>query len=241
MSKINYHTKLIEYSYNGNNFEAYVAQPENQNDTSSAVLICHAWAGRDEFVEDIARKLAVLGYVGVALDVYGKGVYGETVDEKMALMQPLLNNRSELQGRLATGLKTISNLDYVNSNSIVAIGYCFGGLCVLDMARIGLNLKGVVSIHGLFNKPDNLVNYKITSKILALHGHLDPMVPPQAVTDFTEELDAAGADWQINIFGKALHAFTNPEANDHSFGTVYNSQVAKTAWSNILQFFQECL
>lgn len=241
MSIVDYKTKLLEYSYQDTQLEAFIARPNKPKANKPAVLICHAWAGRDQFVADTACQLAELGYVGVALDVYGKGVLGGTVDKNMALMQPLLDNRQELQGRLAAGLDCILNLEYVNSSYIAAIGYCFGGLCVLDMARMGLNLKGVISIHGLFNKPDNLSNYKINSKILALHGHLDPMVTPQAVTEFTRELDVANADWQINIFGKALHAFTNPNANDHNFGTVYNSMVAKTAWGNIKQFLNECL
>lgn len=231
-------SEFIEYSFNNVTLEAYVARPENTH-KAKTVLICHAWAGRDQFVVDTANKFAGIGFVGVALDVYGKGVLGDTVDEKMALMQPLLESRAELQGRLQAGLEVIQSQDYVNADNISAIGYCFGGLCVLDMARLNLPLKLVISVHGLFNKPDNISNYTINTKVLALHGHLDPMVQPEAVTEFTQELDAAKADWQINVYGKALHAFTNPEAHDHHLGTVFNQDVANRAWRAITDFLQE--
>lgn len=228
----------LDYECDGIPLQAFIARPNNDKKLPT-VLICHAWAGRNKFVEDTACELAEIGYVGVALDVYGKGVLGNTNDENMALMQPLLDNRAELQARLKSGLDSVSNLDYVDNNYISAIGYCFGGLCVLDMARMGLNLNKIISIHGLFNKPNNLNNYQINSKILALHGHLDPMVKPEAVAEFTKELDKAKADWQINIYGKALHAFTSPEANDYDFGTVFNKDIADRAWKSIVQFLGE--
>lgn len=229
-----YSNLTIDYNHNGTDLEAYAAIPSG--DKKQIVLICHAWAGRDQFVIDMANKLANHGYVGVALDVYGKGILGDSVDEKMALMQPLLDNRAELQARLQAGLDSVISQDFASSLKVSAVGYCFGGLCVLDMARMGLELDSVISVHGLFNKPDNLNNYAIKSRVLALHGHLDPMVKPDAVSDFMQELDKAKADWQINTYGKALHAFTNPEANDYELGTVYNEDVAMRAWHSILDF-----
>lgn len=233
-------TTKLDYYCNNKCFEAFVVCPD-ESKPHPTVLICHAWAGRDSFVEDMAGKFAELGYTAIALDTYGKGVYGNTVDEKMALLQPLLDDRAELQARLKAGVELAHSLDYVNTSKLAAIGYCFGGLCVLDMARMGLPLKSVISVHGLFVPPTNLSDYKISSKVLALHGHLDPMVSPATLADFTQELDNAQADWQINNYGKALHAFTNPEANDHNLGTVYNEDVAKRAWGAIRNFLTETL
>jgi dienelactone hydrolase len=236
----NYTTENIVYTCNNVTLEAFIARPET-NKPNPAVLLCHAWSGRDKFVEDKAQYLATLGYVGVALDVYGKGKLAITVDEKLGLMQPLLDDRAELQNRLSSGLDLISNQAYVDKSKIIAIGFCFGGLCVLDMARMGLNLTGVISVHGLFAKPNNLSNYKIKSKVLALHGHLDPMVTPDVVEQFMHELDHADADWQLNVYGKALHAFTNPEANDSNLGTVYDKDADSRAWGAIRQFLAENL
>lgn len=238
--KYNYSTQTLDYNYNNTALEAFVAIPETSK-ANPCVVICHAWAGRDSFVEQTACQLAEIGYTAVALDVYGKGVLGDTVEEKMALMQPLLENRAELQGRLHIGLESVQGLDSVDSSKVAAIGYCFGGLCVLDMARAGFALNSVISVHGLFAKPDNLSNYEINSKVLALHGHLDPMVKPEDVGSFMQELDTAKADWQINSYGKALHAFTNPEANDFDLGTVYNKDIANRAWGAIVQFLGETL
>lgn len=235
-----YTTETLDYNVNDKTFEAFIAKPDGSG-VRPVVFICHAWAGRDDFANSIACRMAELGYIGVALDVYGKGILGDTVDEKMALMQPLLDTRAELQLRLKTGVEQVQALDFVDSNNLAAVGFCFGGLCVLDMARVGLNLKAVVSVHGLFGKPNNLSNYKISSKVLALHGHLDPMVTPVDVDSFMQELDGAEADWQINTYGKALHAFTNPEANDHNLGTVYNSDVAQRAWFAIDNFLAKSL
>ena len=238
-NNLNYVTSTIEYSYNGVLLEAYIARPDN-NSSAPAVLICHAWAGRDTFVEEVAHKLAELGYVSVALDVYGKGVLGGTQEQNMALMQPLLDNRAELQGRLHAGVKQVEQLKFVMKNKMAVMGYCFGGLCALDLARMGANLTGAISIHGLFNPPDNLNNLKITAKILALHGHLDPMITHDDINQFMLELDNADADWQMVAYGKAMHAFTNPQANDPSFGTVYHSLTAKRAWQSICNFLAEC-
>lgn len=231
----------IEYKYNNTILEAYISKPNdfNINNKYSAVLICHAWAGRDDFVKNIADKLAKLGYIAVALDVYGKDILGTSVEENTALMMPLIENRAELQNRLKAGFDKITNLEFINSNKIAAIGYCFGGLCVLDMARMGLDLTAVISIHGLFVKPDNLSNYKIKPKVLALHGHQDTMVKISDVNNFMSELDQAQACWQINTYGMAKHAFTNPQANDDDLGTVYNKLADDRSWEDICDFLQE--
>lgn len=229
----------LEYSHAGVVMEAYIAKP-TASGRSPTVLVCHAWAGRDKFVQDIANKLASLGYVGVALDVYGKGKLGTNKEENMALMQPLLDDRSLLQARLVAGIAAVEQQPYVNNTKMVVIGYCFGGLCALDLARMNMNIKGALSVHGLLNPPNNLHNQKTATKILALHGHLDPMVTPTDVNQFMDEMDSRSADWQMVTYGKAKHAFTNPQANDHVLGTVYDLPTANRSWLATLQFLAEC-
>jgi dienelactone hydrolase len=170
-------------------------------------MVCHAWGGRSEFENDKAIELAKLGYAGFALDLYGKGVLGSGPEENSVLMQPFLDDRPMLQQRLLLSLQTMREQPEVDPSSTAAIGFCFGGLCVLDIARTGEDLDGVVSLHGLFSSPGNTTANTIKAKILALHGWDDPMAPPDAVVALAEELTSMGADWQLHGFGNTMHAF----------------------------------
>ena len=154
-------------------------------------------------------------------------------------MKPFLEDRAMLQSCLVKILETLQTQTEVDESNIAAMGFCFGGLCALDLARIGADLKGVVSFHGLFGAPGNTEGNKIKAKVLALHGHEDPMVPVEAVSDLQNELNAAGADWQIYVYGDTMHAFTNPVANDPSFGTVYSEKADKRSWQALLNFLEE--
>lgn len=234
------HTERIEYSDNGVVLEAHVAYPDMEG-KRPVVLVSHAWAGRDSFEDNKAEALAELGYVGFALDLYGKGVLGSSVEENTALMSPFLEDREMLRKRITSALNTACKLERVDPSAVGAIGFCFGGLCVLDLARSGADVKGVVSFHGLFNLPENLPNEPIKAKVLALHGQDDPMVPPEMVTALQKELTGAGVDWQIHAYGNTLHAFTNPQANDPGMGTVYNAGADKRSWIAMKNFLEEVL
>jgi dienelactone hydrolase len=131
----------------------------------------------------------------------------------------------------------------VDASKTAVMGYCFGGLCALDLARTGTDLQGAVSFHGLLDRPTPSldVNYRIPARVLALHGWDDPMAPAQQVLDFTEEMTTAGADWQLHAYGNTVHAFTNPKANDPDFGTVYHAAADRRSWQSTLQFFAEVL
>jgi dienelactone hydrolase len=219
--------------------EAFIAFDDSVLGQRPAVLISHAWGGRDNFVAEKAKKLAGLGYVGFALDVYGKGILGTSKEENTKLMQPFMENRPKLQQRMKAALTTVKRLPEVDEHKIAAMGFCFGGLCVLDLARTGADLQGVVSFHGLLGVPNNTQGTKITAKILALHGHDDPMVPSEQVLAFQEEMTQAGADWQFVSYGNTVHAFTNPVANDPDFGTVYQADADRRSWQAMKNFFAE--
>ena len=173
--------------------EAFFAYDDALEGRRPAVLISHAWGGRDEFVAEKAKKLAELGYVGFALDMYGKGVRGGNPEENAKLMQPFMEDRAMLQKRIQAALYAVKLLPWVDDKKVAAIGFCFGGLCVLDLARTGAELQGVVSFHGLLGAPDNLTKPQIKAKILVLHGHDDPMGPVDQVIALEQELTAAGA------------------------------------------------
>ena len=204
-----------------------------------AVLINHTWAGRDDFVAEKAKKLAALGYLGFAVDMYGKGVLGSCPEENAKLMQPLMDNRQMLQKRMHAALYAVKLLPWVDDDKIAAMGFCFGGLCSLDLARAGADLKGVVSFHGLLGAPVNIQGNAIKAKILAFHGHDDPMVPVEQVLAFEREMTEARADWQLHTFGNTMHAFTNPSANNPDFGTVYHTDADKRSWIGMENFLTE--
>jgi len=219
--------------------EALFAFDDSLSGRRPAVLINHTWAGRDDFVAEKAKKLATLGYVGFAVDMYGKGVLGSSTEENAKLMQPFMDNRQMLQKRMHAALYAVKLLPWVDDSKIAAMGFCFGGLCSLDLARTGADLKGVVSFHGLLSAPGNTQNNVIKAKILALHGHDDPMVPVEQVIAFEQEMTKAGADWQLHTFGHTMHAFTNPVVNNPDFGTVYQPDADRRSWLAMENFLAE--
>lgn len=234
-------TKKIEYNDNDILLEGFYAESESQIGKKPLVMVVHDWSGRNNFAEKKAEKLAELGYIGFAIDMYGKGKIGKTDDEKMALLSPLKNDRRLLRQRIVAAFDTAKNLPNVDRDRIGVIGFCFGGLCALDLARSGAKLKGVVSFHGLLMPPENLISAKIHASVLALHGHDDPMVPPEHVLAFEKEMTKADVDWQLHAFGHTTHAFMNPLANNPEAGLVYNAKTEKRAWGMMEVFLREVL
>jgi len=232
-------TRTVEYKDGDTVLEAYMAWDDSGGDPRPGVLIAHAWAGRGELEESKAGQLAELGYAGFALDLYGKDVRGTSREENAALMQPLLDDRMLLQRRMELALAKIRKQREVDSARVAAMGFCFGGLCVLDLARTGSDVLGVASFHGLFGPPGNTKGNKILAKVLVMHGWDDPMVTPDQVVSLAEELTAMGADWQIHGYGNTLHAFTNPAADDVTHGTVYDADADRRSWQNLQLFLAE--
>ena len=232
-------TKTIDYQDGDTPLEGYLAY----NETGAplpAVLVAHDWSGRREFACKAAERVAAMGYAGFALDMYGKGIFGRDGDTEgnAALMNPYASDRVLLRQRINAALNAVRELPQVDSARIAAMGYCFGGMCVLELARSGADVTGVISIHGIF-APGNAANEKITADVLCLHGHDDPMVPPEQVLAFEKEMTDAGVDWQIHVYGDTMHAFTNPVANNPDFGTVYKEKAAKRAYQSVANFLGE--
>ena len=156
-------------------------------------------------------------------------------------MSPFMEDRALLQGRMIAALETVRQQPEVDAARVAAIGFCFGGLCVLDLARSGADLNGVVSFHGLFMPPGNSNAKKIRAKVLVLHGYDDPMATPEQMLGLANELTLAEADWQIHAYGGTVHAFTNPVANDPGFGTVYKEAADRRSWQSMGNFLEEVL
>lgn len=232
-------TELIPYEDEGTMLEGFAAYPSEEK--RPAVILCHAWSGRDKYICEKAELMTEWGYVGFALDMYGKGVLGKSRDENAALKKPFLEDRQLLQRRLLKALHTVSALPYVDSNLIAVVGFGFGGLCALDFARSGAPLKGAVCVYGHFESPQLQEEKKIFAKILILHGHDDRIVTLPELSAFEKKLSEAKVDWQTHLFSHSMHAFTNPSANDPVFGTVYNPLSAQRAWVSIRSFLAEVL
>lgn len=233
------HTSNYTYYQDGQELQGFLAYDENYGQPRPAVLVAHDWSGRNEFACKKAKMLAEMGYVGFAIDMYGEARLAQTVEEKTRCIEPFIQDRVLLRERILAAFNAVAGLAQVDSKRIAAIGFCFGGLCVLDLARSGTDLKGVVSFHGLLNKSENLPNEAISAKILVLHGYDDPMVRPEQVHAFCQEMTAAQADWQVHIYGSTQHAFANPEAHDKQLGTIYNARAERRALQAMGNFLAE--
>lgn len=231
--------RVIDYGDEDRVFEGRLAWDSDVAGPRPGVLIAHAWGGRSDFEDRKADDLAALGYAAFALDLYGKGVRGSNPEENSALMQPFLDDRAMLQRRLLDALATMQRQAEVDAGRSAAIGFCFGGLCVLDIARTGADLAGVVSFHGLFVPPGNTAGNRVRARVLALHGWDDPMVPPDSVAALAAELTDLGADWQLHAYGNTMHAFSNPAANAPDRGTLYDATADRRSWQAMRNFLDE--
>jgi dienelactone hydrolase len=232
----------ITYDVDGTTFEAHLAWDAEATAKKPAVLVLHDWAGLHEPSRTRAQKLAALGYVGFAVDLYGKGKRGTPGADNSALMNPLLGDRALLKRRLLAAVDTCAKRDEVDASRIAAIGFCFGGLCALDLARANApGLRGAVSFHGIYPPPKLGAQEPIQSKVLVCHGWEDPFTPPDAMLGLARELTDAKADWQIHAYGHTVHAFTAEGANDRQRGTVYDAKADRRSWAAMTDFLAEAL
>ncbi|HEU5285330.1 MAG TPA: dienelactone hydrolase family protein [Sphingomicrobium sp.] len=185
-----------------------------------------------------ARQLVHLGYTGFVADLFGKAFRGAPRGVMMDELKRLRGDRASLRKRLLAVLESVRSLDAVEPDRIVAIGYCFGGQCALDLARSGAGIAGVASFHGLLDPP-GLPPQPMVAKVLVFHGWDDPMAPPEAVVALGHELTEAGADWQIHAFGHVQHGFTNPGATGAVPGVVHNELAAERSWTALVNFLEE--
>ena len=230
---------LVPYAEGADRFDALVARPDTST-PRPAVVVCHAWGGRDAFAEARARNLAELGYVGVAIDLYGVGKRGTDRDSSAALMQTLVADPALFRRRLRASFEAARALPGVDSERVGAIGFCFGGLAALLAARMGLPLRAVVSFHALL-KIGVPLDEIVHAKLLVLHGQDDPMAPTADVAAFAAEMKRVNADWTLHAYPRVMHAFTNPQANDPAFGTVYDADADRRSWIEMRQFFETWL
>ena len=232
--------QIVEYRDGDAVLKGFYAHDTTRATPLPAVLISHAWGGRDEFVERKARRLAWHGYATFALDMYGNGRRGSSQEENQALMMPFIKDRALLARRINAALTALKALPQVDARRVAAMGFCFGGLCVLDLARSGADVRGVASFHGIL-KPNGLPPQKIMARVLMMHGYDDPLAPPEDVLAIGREFTAAGVDWQLHAYGGTQHSFTNPAASNPAGGMIYNPTADRRSWHSLLGFLDEIL
>ena len=229
----------FSYTDNAAECEGFIALPASPG-PHPAVLIAHNWAGQSAADNDIARRVAALGYVGIAIDVYGKGRRGDLQGDNSALMNPWMADRAALRTRLLAAVAAAAAHPMVDDSQIAVIGYCFGGLCALDIARSATpDVKAVASFHGVYSPPNIGKQAPIAAKVLVLHGWDDPMTPQDATVALGHELNEAGADWQLHAYGRTMHAFTFEAADNPAGGIQYNAVAARRSWQALTNFLAE--
>jgi dienelactone hydrolase len=234
--------KAVEYKQGDAILEGYLAWDDAIQGQRPGILVVHEWTGLGEYVQARARKLAEMGYIVFAIDMYGKGIRPKTPGEAAAQAGIYKKDRPLMRARAMAGLEALRMNPMCDPKRVAAIGYCFGGTCVLELARGGADLAGVVSFHGGLDTPTPADAKHIKCKVLVMHGGDDPHVPRKDVEAFEDEMRAGGVDWQLVVYGGAVHAFTNPDAgNDKSRGAAYDAQADRRSWEAMKVFFAEIL
>lgn len=233
-------TKTVEYRQGDTRLVGYLAYPKDAKGPLPGVLVVHEWMGLNDYAKRRAEQLAELGYVALAADIYGDGKNAANRDEAGKLAGSYKKDRPLLRARTAAGLAALKAQSGVAADKLAAIGYCFGGTAVLELARGGTDVAGVVSFHGGLDTPTPQDAKNIRAKVLALHGADDPYVPPDQVAAFEQEMRDGGADWQLIAYGNAVHGFTNSaNGGDNSKGVAYNAAADARSWIAMQQFFDE--
>lgn len=233
-------TRSVEYRQGNTQLIGYLAFPKDVTGPLPGILVVHEWMGLNDYAKHRADQLAELGYIAFAADIYGDGKIAANREEAGKLAGSYKNDRPLLRARVAAGLATLKAQPGVAGDKIAAIGYCFGGTTVLELARSGADIAGVVSFHGGLDTPTSQDAKNIRAKVLALHGADDPYVPADQVAAFENEMRQAGVDWQLIVYGGAVHGFTNPaNGTDNSKGAAYNALADARSWVAMQQFFNE--
>lgn len=235
--------ELISTTEDGVELISYIALPEDADDDNpvAGILVAPEWWGVVEHPKNVTERLAKAGYAAVAMDVYGEGKLTSDAAQANMWMEQVLEDPDMLMARCRLILNDFSDQLAVDGDNLGAIGFCFGGKIVLDMAREGMPLKAVATFHGN-PSPKQPADEKFTAKVLVAHGRDDSMVSMDAIEGLKAELDAADVDYTIDVYDGAKHGFTNPQADERAAKNKvdlgYNETAAKQSWENMLEFMK---
>jgi dienelactone hydrolase len=235
----------VEYSAQNSVMKGYLVYDENVKGKRPGVLVVPEWWGLNDYARRRAKMLATLGYTALAVDMYGEGRVVATPDEAGKLSSEAMKDFDVTKARFMAAVDFLKGQPTVDPNRIAAIGYCFGGGIVLNMARQGVDLKGVVSFHGSLTAVKSAQPGGVKPKILVLHGGADKLITPEQIQAFKQEMKGAGADFQFTSYPDALHSFTNPEATElgkkFNMPIGYNAKADKVSWSQMKGFLSTVL
>ncbi|MDD5705943.1 MAG: dienelactone hydrolase family protein [Kiritimatiellae bacterium] len=236
-SRADVKTQTVEYRDGDMLLKGLLAYGDSREGKRPGILVLPEWWGVNAYPKRRALELARLGYVALAADMYGGGKVAANQEEAAKLAGQVRSDRFLMRRRAAAALAALKADPHVDPARIAAIGYCFGGGCALELARGGADLAGVVSFHGNLDTPHPEATERPRAAVLVCHGAADPYVSPESVEGFRREMDRCGADWQLNMYGEAVHSFTNPDAgNDPSKGAAYNAAADRRSWDDMLRF-----
>ena len=231
----------VTYTSDSATLKGFIAYDENKEGKRPAILIIHEWWGLNDYIRSRARQLANLGYIAMAVDMYGDGKNAANPDEAGKLAMPFYQNPQLAKNRLDAALARLKEYPQTDKDNIASIGYCFGGAVALNAAKLGEDVKGAVSFHGnLAGVPAD--KNLLKAKILVCHGADDKFVSQQEVEQFRHQMDSIGADYSIKIYPNATHAFTNPGATklgqQFNLPIAYNAEADKQSWNDMKAFFE---
>jgi dienelactone hydrolase len=233
-------TKQVEYRHGETVLQGFIAWDDAVKGKRPGVLVVHEWWGHNQHVRDQAKRLAEAGYVGFAVDMFGKGKVTTHPKEAQSFMAEAKKDPAVISARFQAALQQLKQEPHVAADRIAAIGYCFGGSVVLDAARSGADLDAAVSFHGALATKHPAQPGKMRTPVLILTGAADPFVPGEQVVAFTEEMKAAGAAFQVVSYSGAKHGFTNPDADKAGLEALaYNAEADHQSWAAMLAFFKD--
>ena len=235
-------TRDIDYRCEQANLRGYLAWNDSA-EPQPGILVVHEGLGLGDFAMERARRLAGLGYVALAADMFGERRQARNLQEVATLVGGLRAEPEKLRARGRAALETLAALPQVDARRLAAIGFCFGGSVVLELARAGADLRAAVSFHGVLATKMPAVSGKVKASVLVLTGADDPLAPPDQVADFENEMRAAAVrDWQVISYGNTLHGFTNPAADGSMLrSALYNAQADRRSWASMQSLFDEVL
>jgi dienelactone hydrolase len=232
-------TKTIEYKQGDTTLEGVLVWDDAVTGPRPGVLVVHQWLGLTNYEKHRAEMLAQLGYVAFCADIYGQGVRPRNVQDAGAEATKFKTDRALLRARANAGLEQLKKSELVDPKRIAAIGYCFGGTTVIELARSGAELSGVVSFHGGLDSPTPADGRNIKCPILVCHGADDPFEKPEDLAAFESEMRDAKVDWRLIKYGGAVHSFTQPDPGFSNPGARYNERADKRSWQDMKLFFGE--
>jgi dienelactone hydrolase len=235
----------VQYKIGDQTFKGYIAYDDAKKGKRPGVLVVHEWWGHNEYARKRARMLAELGYTGFALDMFGDGKVAHHPDEAGKFAGEVRQNMELGKARFNAALETLKKHASVDPNKIGAIGYCFGGAVVLQMARIGFDLKSVASFHGSLGTTEKAWKGKVKAKLLVANGADDSFIKPEEIEGFKKEMDEAGVEYKFINYPGAKHSFTNPDADEYArkfnMPIAYNAEADKQSWAELQAFFKTTL